>query len=209
MLFEASERCTLYQSLIAASSGLLGVIVGGFIATWNQRNERKITYLIEELREFYAPLLGMCTQVLAKAGTSQEINRSRISERLEQLHQTRNPEAQSRISDRFREHDNRIEEDNKNQFDNEIFPAYRNMLNRFTSHMWLSEPSTLKFYSELVELVELLRLDKENVTEPGVAGERYKRQNELFKNLEEFNKDLRDNSEKLKKKLKGKRWYRL
>jgi hypothetical protein len=75
--------------------------------------------------------------------------------------------------------------------------------------MWLSEPSTLKFYSELVELVELLRLDKENVTEPGVAGERYKRQNELFKNLEEFNKDLRDNSEKLKKKLKGKRWYRL
>jgi hypothetical protein len=209
MLLEASERCTLYQSLIAASSGLLGVIVGGFITTWNQRHERKITYLLEELREFYAPLLGMCTQVLAKAGTSQKINRSIVRERLNQLNQTRNPETQSQISDRFREHDNRIEEDYKNKFDNETFPAYRDMLDHFTNHMWLSEPSTLKFYDELVELVELLRLDKEDVTEPGVAGERYERQNKLFKNLEALNKDLRDNSEKLKKKLKGKRWHRL
>lgn len=206
MLLEANESCVLSQSLIAAASGLLGVIIGGLITTWNQRNERKISYLRDQLRDFYAPLLGMCAQTLAKARTSPKIAKSRIDERLNQLNQTSNPDAINRISDEFLEYDKRIDEDNKNQFDNEVFPAYRDMLDRFTNHMWLSEPSTREFYDGLVELVELLRLDKENVNEPGVAGERFRRENELFKNIERLNKDLQDNSEKLKKKLKGKRW---
>ena len=199
MLLEANEICAFSQSLVAAVSGLIGVFVGGWITAWNQRNERRNTYLRDQLREFYAPLLGMCTALLAKAGAWSEITQSSTKRQLDSLHQASSEDAVYRISENIQERNKELAQYCQDRFDNELFPIYQNMLDRFTSHMWLSEPSTLKFYAELVKLVELLERHKHDVVDLVAFAESVTRVDPL----ERLKRDLEDHSEVLKRKLKG------
>jgi hypothetical protein len=53
--------------LISAASGLGGVGIGGWIASHNQKQERRQRFLREQLTEFYAPLLGRRERLRAGA----------------------------------------------------------------------------------------------------------------------------------------------
>jgi len=45
--------------VIAAVSGLGGVLIGGHITSQNQKVERQQRFIRDQLTEFYAPLLGL------------------------------------------------------------------------------------------------------------------------------------------------------
>ena len=46
----------LFAPVVSSASGLIGVAIGGFIASRNQKQERR--HHRDQLVEFYAPLLG-------------------------------------------------------------------------------------------------------------------------------------------------------
>lgn len=204
MLLEVSENNAIFQSLISAASVLLGVIVGGCITEYHHRIERKNNYITDQLRNFYGPLMGMCAQTIARANALSKSTKTRIEVRTKQLKETSNPDTINRISEGFGQYDKKLGEYNKKQFENETFPVYQNMLDHFERNMWLAEPSTLTFHDRLVEQVDILKRYKEDVIEPGVFYESFKRLDELSEDLRSFNKDLLVHYEKLKKKLRVK-----
>ena len=53
--------------VIAAASGLIGVVVGGCVTAHNQKRERQQRRIGEQLGEFYGPMLALREQVLAKS----------------------------------------------------------------------------------------------------------------------------------------------
>ena len=60
MLIAAPDALfAIVAPLISAVSGLVGVGVGGIIASHNQKKERQQRFIRDQLTEFYAPLLGM------------------------------------------------------------------------------------------------------------------------------------------------------
>ena len=55
------------QTLMPAVAGLLGVAVGGWMQGHHQKKERENAFIKERLRDFYAPLLGMRSEIRAKS----------------------------------------------------------------------------------------------------------------------------------------------
>src|SRR5215469_2988818 len=55
----------ILSSLISAACGLIGVLIGGFITSRNQKLERRQRFVREQLTEFYAPLLGIKERIRA------------------------------------------------------------------------------------------------------------------------------------------------
>jgi hypothetical protein len=55
---------------------------------------------------------------------------------------------------RWPEFDKLVNYDN-DQLTRELIPLYQKMAEHFSSHMWLAEPSTMAFYVQLVEYVEV------------------------------------------------------
>ena len=143
--------------LISAVSGLGGVGVGGWIASHNQKQERRQRFIRDQLTEFYAPLLGMRERLRAggeirlkvrsAAGTEWarlvEEAREHSLDRLRELEEQRWPEY-ARI----------IENDNR-KLETEDSPQYHQMVDLFTAKMHLSEPSTRQHFGALVEFGEL------------------------------------------------------
>jgi hypothetical protein len=58
---------TLVNTLIPAGSGLLGVLIGGWLTALNQKQERREAHFKSQLSEFYSPLLGIRSQIKAKS----------------------------------------------------------------------------------------------------------------------------------------------
>lgn len=143
--------------LIAAASALIGVTIGGFITSHNQKKERRQRFIREQLTEFYAPLLGMRERLRAggeirlsvrtAAGAEWprlvEEARAHSLDRLRELEEQRWPQFQ------------RIIEDDNRKLEAEDIPQYHQMLDLFTAKMHLAEPSTRQHFSALVEFVEL------------------------------------------------------
>lgn len=55
----------ILPSVIAATAGLLGVGVGGFVTAYNQKRERRQRRISERLGGFYKPKVALRLQVLA------------------------------------------------------------------------------------------------------------------------------------------------
>ncbi|MDY6839425.1 MAG: hypothetical protein SWH78_15780 [Thermodesulfobacteriota bacterium] len=146
-------------AIISALSGLLGVVIGGYISAQNQRKERVHRRIREQLDNFYGHLLGLRAQILAKSevrlkvegATSKAwgelVSRSRLSA-------VRDSESLRQTEQRFPDFEKVIEDSNR-QFVEEIMPLYREMVNHFASNMGLAKASTLQYFGALVEFVEI------------------------------------------------------
>jgi len=60
--------------LIIAASGLVGVVLGAFLTSRNQRKERRERFILDQLRDFYAPMLGMRERLRAKSGVRLKVS---------------------------------------------------------------------------------------------------------------------------------------
>jgi hypothetical protein len=61
-------------SVIAATAGLLGIGVGGFLTAYNQRRERRQRRMSEQLGGFYGPMVALRLQVLAGSGLAIKVS---------------------------------------------------------------------------------------------------------------------------------------
>ena len=152
---------TLAQSLIAAGSGLIGVLIGTIAATINAKRERKIARLKTQLQEFYSPMLGVRSEIKAKSEIRFKVTSIADQTFAEEfgagsLGERRDPPPD--VSEKY----DAIHDYNNTQFRETLFPLYQQMLDHFTHHLHLAEPSTRVHYEVLCEFVEILdrSLDK-------------------------------------------------
>jgi hypothetical protein len=154
----------------------------------------------DQLAEFYAPMLGIRERLRAKGEIRLKVRNAagRVWPRLmeeareggtEQLRETR-----EQLSPQFR---NIIRDDNR-QWEEELLPLYRQMVDVFTGKMHFAELSTRQHFGALIEFVEMwerwLRdvLPREVIECVGPNEE----------NLTAFYTDLRTNFERLQTALK-------
>jgi hypothetical protein len=145
-------------ALITTASGLIGVVLGGWLTSRNQKRERQIRFFHEQLGEFYGPLLAMRAEVLAKAELRLKISGAAAAEWHQLIGDARRGggidlvrEVREASSPVFQE----IIKYNNRQFAEEIMPIYRKMVQRFLDKIQFSDASTRGYLQELIYFVEI------------------------------------------------------
>jgi hypothetical protein len=196
MLVQSGGACLIMQTLLPAVAGLLGVAVGGWMTGHHQKKDRETAFIKERLRDFYAPLLGMRSEIRAKSDLRLKITAVTHADWQQKFEGITDPEAKKAIDIEESPKFEKVFDYNNKQLLEEIVPLYRNMLEWFSSHMWLAEPSTLTHYPALVEFVELWnRAD----TLPGSVVTKLEHSEQK---LYPFYDDLKTNFDVLSKKLR-------
>jgi hypothetical protein len=144
---------TIVSSVITALAGLVGVAVGGRIATHNLKEERRSARRLERLREFYAPLRGIRAEIAAKKKLNKWLHDSVLAERVKK--EETEFATRRQISNQAREEYDSVIDYIGEQIPKEFAPAYRRMLELFRARMDLAEPSTIAYFPDLVEVVDL------------------------------------------------------
>jgi hypothetical protein len=146
---------SLLGPLITAVVGLVGVGLGGLLISWNQRKERRERFVLDQLREFYAPMLGIRERLRAKNEVRLKVSAAANAEWPRLMSTARESgnlrETRERLSPEF----GKIIEYENQQLKEEIIPLYRQMMDLFTAKMHLTEPSTRKHFPALVDFVEI------------------------------------------------------
>jgi hypothetical protein len=192
--------------IIAAASGLLGVAVGGYWTAHNQKRERQQRRISGQLGEFYSPMLGLRAQVLAKSELRLKISGAADAAwrtMMDRAYKVGIEEVEKIDKERFPLFENIIEHDNR-QLAEDIMPAYRKMVELFTSKMHLAEFSTLQHFAVLLEFVEIWNrwLDK------SLPGEVLTQLNHSEEKLYPFYEDLGNNFARMQQALReDRRWW--
>jgi hypothetical protein len=145
----------LLPSLVSALSALIGVLIGGWITTRNQKIDRQQRRLQEQLN-FYGTLLGMRKEIRAKSEVRkriQDLSRAAYDNELKMAEG--DPVVKKRISsERWPEYEKGFQYDEK-QLTEELVPLYGEILALWSKNMALAEPSTQAHYGVFVEYVEV------------------------------------------------------
>jgi hypothetical protein len=156
------DRTTLITALvpaaIAAASGLLGVIVGGWITARNQRRERQHNRVREQLQDFYSPLSGMRARIHAKQVSLHKLTEASHAtfNNLAALPSGASPDVHFKYVDGRVPDFAKMMDENNRQVSEEIIPLYRQMVEHFSTHIYLAEDSTRQHFDTLVEVAETL-----------------------------------------------------
>jgi hypothetical protein len=193
-----SALLTQVNPLITAAVGLVGVGFGGFLTSWNQRRQSRERFALDQLREFYAPMLGIRERLRAKNEVRLKVSAAANAEWPRLMSAARETgtlrETRERLSPEF---EKIIEYENR-QLKEELIPLYKQMLDLFTAKMHLAEPSTRTHFSALVDFIEIWErslsgaLPREVVPRVGANEE----------TLMSFYTDLQTNFERLQASLK-------
>ncbi|HEV7218956.1 MAG TPA: hypothetical protein VGN39_08780 [Terriglobales bacterium] len=139
--------------ILTAVIGLVGVLVGGIIANWNNKREQRRTMLQQQFSEFYGPLLALRSQIKAKSELRARLSQLVCEEMPRELSGLP-PQANGIVESEFRASDRMIDYNNR-QIEQDLLPAYKEMRDLFVSKMYLAERATLPYLPELVEFIEI------------------------------------------------------
>src|SRR5208337_1031409 len=89
----------LIPVLIPAGSGLFGVALGGILTSWNQRKERRERFISDQLREFYAPMLGIRERLRAKGEVRLKVSKAARTAWPREIGEA--PEAREQLSPQY------------------------------------------------------------------------------------------------------------
>jgi hypothetical protein len=190
---------TVIPAAIAAASGLLGVVVGGWITDRNQRRERQHNRVREQLQGFYSPLYGMRVRIRAKEDVllkvteaSEATFKKLVVPPAGALKDVHFKYAEGRVPDFAK-----VTDENSRQVSEEIMPLYRQMVEHFSANMGLAEPSTLEYFGTLLEFVETWDRWARNTLPPEVGATLC----QSPERLQPFYQDLETQSARLRKRL--------
>lgn len=147
----------LWSSIIAAISGLLGALIGGYITSHNQTKQRRYNRMSEQIDGFYAPLLGLRMQILAKSETRLKMYGATGRAWIELMVRTDSLKVEDKIKleeEHFPVYERAVEEGNRELIE-KIIPLYREMIKHFEANVGLAKPTTLNYFGALVEFVEI------------------------------------------------------
>jgi hypothetical protein len=141
--------------LISAASGLIGVGLGAFLTSRNQKQDRRQRFIRDQLTEFYSPMLGIRERLRVRGEVCHKVRTAagsiwpRLMEDAQEAGRLR--ETRERLSPNFM----RIIEDDNKQFEDELIPLFRQMADLFTAKMQFAEASTRLHFGALIEFIEI------------------------------------------------------
>jgi len=141
--------------VVAALSGITGVAVGGLIFYFREKATRKYSFFEQKAKEFYAPIVGMRQEILAKSKLRVKLRGlgaegwAELTERTKDLP----PHEQQKIDlERWPEYE-RLLETGDEEFLKEMLPLYNKMLDLFREKQLYINKSTNDHYYSLLEFV--------------------------------------------------------
>ena len=178
----------------------VGSIWFGYFLRGKEWKKQKTTeYIDRQLREFYSPLLACRKEIEAlsnlrvKIGQkTAEYNRESFEKGGELSHEER-IELGKELGSKF---DKQISYENE-QFKEKVLSLYERMLEIFSNNIHLAEPSTLKYYEEFYEFVEIWR----RCFADGIIGEVVEKIGHDEGKLKLFYLEIRSQFENLRNKL--------
>lgn len=185
------------DSIIAAIAGLAGVLIGAWMTSRSQKQERRQAFLRRQLDEFYSPMVGMRARILAKSASRVKVEEAAGSAWVK-LVTGKEPEAQIELEKRHSDDFKVIIDDNNRQLAEELLPLYRQMLDCFSAHFGLAELETRRYYGAFVHFVDVWDRHERKALPAVVTKELHHREGEL----EPFYQDLLTHMGALQKELK-------
>jgi hypothetical protein len=143
---------------IPAIAGLGGVLIGSWLASKQQREQRKLAFIEKQLKYFYSPLLGirneirMLSELRLKISRSADANWRRICK---EAREAGGVEALQRVTDERRDEFMRSIEYNNRQLTESLLPSYRRMVSIFRENYYLADQQTREHFRALLEFVDL------------------------------------------------------
>lgn len=143
---------SLASFLITAAATFVGAFLGFVFALWKSSADRRADFRKLQLSEFYSPMAGQARRIRALLSMSTQIREGTKKAWKDALapYQGQYPERIEEDSNRFR----KVWDYENSQLDDELLPAYRAILDLFTSKYWLAEPTTRRFYETYYSFVE-------------------------------------------------------
>jgi hypothetical protein len=159
----------LASPIIAACAGLAGVALGGSITIWSQSKERQQARIREKLDKFYAPLLGIRKQILAKSEVRKKVHQCGDIEWRALFVGVTDPEEKARITNERWPAFEAMMQYSEDQLKKELVPLYNQMVLCFTTNMQLAEDATREHFGVLVEFAELWNRNLQSPMPPEVV----------------------------------------
>lgn len=177
---DVSSSLSIYLAIISAGAGLLGVSIGGWINSKNDKARRQAEFLEKQLSEFYGPLLGIRTEIKARSNLREVLGNAtgRAWHRLT----SSNEEWPQRLATEM----NKLPEfGQQNVHEWEAFreitmPLYRRMIQIFRDKMSLADQDTRGYFDELLMFIDIWerhiakKIPPEVIEETGHSEERLK-----------------------------------
>lgn len=143
--------------VVPAISGLIGVIIGAWLTGRRDKKQHRLLFIEQQLKEFYSPMLGLRKEIIMRSELRLKIHDAAGAAWQELCEQAKESgdEALGLVSlKRSPEFKKIIDYDNK-QLQEELLPAYRQMVELFRTKLWLAESDTQIYYQLLTEFIEL------------------------------------------------------
>jgi hypothetical protein len=179
--------------LITAASGLAGVLIGAWTVARRDRNERRFHFIRQQVDEFYAPLVGIRREILAKSELRVRIGAAAGPLWAEMCEGKSADELRALQGAEFWKFEQLVKYNNE-QLEKELLPSYRQMLATFREKAALAEDSTKHYYQQLVDFVDIWNRSLNAPLPPGLAerlGHGEESLHPLYSNLEYHLKELR------------------
>jgi hypothetical protein len=146
---------SLVAPLISAVLGIAGVVVGGWLTGYHQRQQRRQAAIREQLEHFYSPMVALAARIRAKRQTRGKVHDTTQQGWREEVDRALGPEQRHAMEAMLAVEFGKLVEDDIRRLRDELMPLYHAMLDCFTGHMWLAELSTRQHFDTLVEFVDI------------------------------------------------------
>ena len=143
--------------LISATSGLVGVFLGGWLINKREREKRHYDFITRQLTEFYGPIVSMRTEIRARGELRLKIESAmdqKNSRDFLEMDVRGGGEGVGRMSSRV-ESMQVVRRDEYEIFRDISMPLYREMLKTFREKIWLAQTETRRYFSQLIEFVDV------------------------------------------------------
>lgn len=144
-----------WSPAISAGAGLAGVLIGSWLATRREEEERRLRFIQRQLEEFYAPFCALRQEIRAKSEVRVKVSKTAAAEWAALFEGIESSDLKQEIEARHKDQFDSIVTYNHKQVADDLLPSYRRMLDLFREKLWLVERATRIHYPTLVEFVEV------------------------------------------------------
>jgi hypothetical protein len=143
---------------VPAISGFVGILIGAWISSKQQKQQRKLTFIEDQLKYFYSPLLGLRNEIIILRERQYDINRNTDENWRKMCKDAREiggiDNLKTVVDERREEYMSTLKYNNR-QITEILLPSYRHMVSIFREYYYLADPHTRKHFGTLLGYVDI------------------------------------------------------
>lgn len=144
--------------LTALLSGLFGILLGAWLTSRREGQQRRHDFVMKQLNQFYSPLLGLRKEVIMRSDLREKIRDAADGKwrtLCVEARQSGGPEALERLMTERRPEFQRLIEFENRQGAEDLMPTHRRIVSLFRDNLWLADNDTQEYLPRLIEYVDL------------------------------------------------------